>query len=252
MEQTEAEFLASYDPGKYPRPSVTADIVLFTVGPHGHLMVLLIRRGGHPFKDRWALPGGFVSAGKESVDQAAARELAEETGIQNAYLKQLYTFSDPGRDPRTHVISVAYTALIPYSRLKFAARDDAADAKLFRAIVNDGLLYLNHNDRIMFRGIDLGFDHNDIILTAIKRLQGRISYEPDAFELLEDKGRFTLYELQQIFEAIQDTELDTSNFRKMVRRNYVETGFIAETGERGKRNGYRPAALFCCTGQKGN
>lgn len=126
----EHDFLQEYDVSKYERPSVTADIIIFTVDEKKRLSLLLIRRGGYPYKDRWALPGGFLNAGKESADTAAARELFEETGIKNAYLKQLYTFSRPDRDPRTHVISIAYTALIPRGKLQFRAGDDARDARL--------------------------------------------------------------------------------------------------------------------------
>ena len=137
---TEEQFLEQYNPGDYPRPSVTADIVIFSIAdihgendskqPEKGQRVLLIRRGGHPYIGKWALPGGFVNP-DETVGEAASRELAEETGIQGAYLEQLYTFSKPGRDPRTWVISCAHMALIDGERLNIQAGSDAEDTRWF-------------------------------------------------------------------------------------------------------------------------
>src|SRR5262245_2898363 len=111
----------------YPRPSVTVDLVIFTIADD-NLKVLLIRRGIEPFKACWALPGGFVAI-DESLEEAAARELKEEVGVTNVYLEQLYTFGDPGRDPRGRVISVAYFALIDAERQRIVAASDADDAQ---------------------------------------------------------------------------------------------------------------------------
>lgn len=241
---TEQEFLQKYDASKYERPSVTADICIFTLSPENRLSILLIRRGGHPYQGCWALPGGFLNAGQESAEQAAARELQEETGIENAYLRQLYTFSRPDRDPRTHVISVAYTALIPRGRLAFQAGDDAAEARLFAVRLADGVLTLEAgSSRITER--ELAFDHAGVIKMAVQRLRGRIDYEPDAFELLEDKTAFTIFDLVQVFEAIKDTELDLPNFRKMFARNYLNTGIAAPLGRTRRDKGRRAAALYC-------
>lgn len=240
----ERDFLREYDASKYERPSVTADIIIFTVDEKNRLSLLLIRRGGYPYKDCWALPGGFLNAGKESADEAAARELFEETGIRNAYLKQLYTFSRPDRDPRTHVISIAYTALIPRGKLQFQAGDDAKDARLFAIYFQDGVLSLA-SDSLTLSEKELAFDHAEIIKTAILRLRGRIDYEPDAFELLESKMAFTIFELKQIFETIKDTTLDTANFRKMFFRNYVNTGIASSLGRTRRDKGRRAAALYC-------
>lgn len=130
--QTEEEFLKAYDPSVYPRPSVTVDTVIFCKGK-----VLLIKRGNHPFIDTWALPGGFVEP-EETCEQAASRELMEETGV-SAFPQQLKTYSDPHRDPRTRVITVAFTQVID-SLPEATAGDDASDAKWFDIIKsNDGL-----------------------------------------------------------------------------------------------------------------
>lgn len=249
-EQTEQEFLQNYDPGKYPRPSVTSDIVLFTMDGADNLSVLLIKRGGHPYKGRWAIPGGFLNAGKESSEEAARRELKEETGLDAAYLNQLYTFSDPGRDPRTHVISVVYTALVPKGKLTgFTAGDDASNAALF-AVSYDGKELSLACGAITLSGDDLAFDHKDIIIKAIERLRGRIWYEPDAFELLPDKGRFTINELKLAFEAVTGRVLDTPNFRKMFFRGYVRTGKTVPIGETRKGRGPHPAPLYTFTGKR--
>lgn len=252
MPPGERDFLAGYDPGAYPRPSVTVDIVILTIqpgqSPKGRRpSVLLIRRGGYPDKGKWALPGGFLTAGRESADEAALRELEEETGIGNACLRQLYTFSRPDRDPRTHVLSVAYTALIPYSELTYRAGDDAADAALFEIHSYDpgaGTFLLRNPNHGCVRPGDMAFDHAEILDTALRRLRGRISYEPDAFALLEDRKAFTLHELQEIFEAILGQSLDPSNFRKMLRNSYIATGLVRPTGQSARRKGRRPAALY--------
>lgn len=138
---TEEEFLAGYDAGDYARPSMAADMVIFTVSdektenyrklPERSLRVLLIRRGGHPYLGCWALPGGFVRP-TETIEQAAERELREETGVDRVYLEQLHTFSDVGRDPRTWVMSCAYMALVDSRGLKIQAGDDAEHAAWFK------------------------------------------------------------------------------------------------------------------------
>lgn len=138
---TEQEFLAQYKPGNYERPSMTVDMLIFAApGLHGSLTipaftehavkVLLVKRGGHPCLGQWALPGGFVNP-TETVTQAAYRELEEETGVTNVPLTQLYTFSQPGRDPRTWVMSCAHVALLDTDSLSLKAGDDADNAAWF-------------------------------------------------------------------------------------------------------------------------
>ena len=133
--QTLEAFLAAYDPGKYERPSVTVDVVLFTLLPGDpvRLGVLLIKRGDHPFINMWALPGGFIGMDEDLVE-SAHRELREETGVQDVTLTGLGVFGAPDRDPRTRVISVAYTGLVPMGALQPRAGDDAADAQLFSVL----------------------------------------------------------------------------------------------------------------------
>lgn len=138
---TEEEFLARYDSSRYEKPSVTVDMLIFTIAdrykeanvrkisPKG-LQVLLIKRGDHPFLGKWALPGGFVGM-RESLQAAAYRELKEETNVDNIYMEQLYTWGEVERDPRTRVISIAYLALVDSSRINLKAGDDAVDARWF-------------------------------------------------------------------------------------------------------------------------
>lgn len=131
---TEKEFLAKYRPGDYERPSVTVDILIFAVGQdeeETEPQLLLIRRKNHPCIGQWAIPGGFVEMG-EALEEAAERELFEETGLKDIYLEQVYTWGDVERDPRTRIISVSYMAVVQKSQLTARAGDDAADARWFQ------------------------------------------------------------------------------------------------------------------------
>lgn len=238
----EKAFLENYDVSKFERPSVTTDIVILTLDASDELNILLIKRGEYPYKDRWAIPGGFLSAGKESIDEAAARELKSETNIDDVYLKQLYTFGNPGRDPRTTVISVAYMALVPKHMLDIKAGDDAEDAKLFTIKYDvDGIIFTNENTVINEK--DLAFDHAEIIKMAITRLRNRIDYEDDAFNLLRDKNEFTISELKRIYETIKNRSLDLPNFRKTFLRDYVSTGRVIDLNKTEVSKG-KPARLY--------
>lgn len=245
----EKEFLECYDVSQYERPSVTADIVVLTPDASDELNILLIKRGGHPYKDCWAIPGGFLEAGKESIDEAAARELKSETNVDNVYLKQLYTFGDPGRDPRTTVISVAYTALVPKHMLDIRAGDDAKEAQLFKIRYDvDGIVFVNGNVTVTEK--DLAFDHAEIIKMAITRLRNRIDYEDDAFSLLKDKNEFTISELKRIYETIKNRTLDLPNFRKTFLRDYVSTGRVIDLNKSESSKG-KPARLYKYVEKKG-
>ncbi len=238
----EIDFLKTYDASKYERPSVTADIVVLTLDSSDELSILLIKRGEYPFKGCWAIPGGFLQAGKESIDEAAARELKSETNIDNVYLKQLYTFGNPGRDPRTTVISVAYTALVPKHMLDIKAGDDAQDARLFKIKYDvNGIVFTN--DGLTITESDLAFDHNEIIRMAITRLRNRIDYEDDAFSLLKNKNEFTISELKRIHETIKNRSLDLPNFRKTFLRDYVSSGKVKDLGKTVVSKG-KPARLY--------
>lgn len=177
---------------KYPHPSVTADCVIF--GFDGtKLQVLLIERGIEPYKGQWAFPGGFVNI-DESCEDGALRELQEETGLTGVYIEQFHTFSHPKRDPRERVITVAYYALVRLQDVK--AGDDAARAVWFAL------------DEIP----QLAFDHDLILREALRRLRERIHFEPVGFELLPEK--FTMKQLQNLYEAILDVRFDRANFAK--------------------------------------
>ncbi len=181
---------------KYPRPALTVDCVVFGLD-EGALKLLLIERDGEPFAGTWALPGGFVEM-RETLEEAARRELHEETGIRELYLEQLYTFGAVDRDPRERVVTVAWYALVNMSDHTIRAADDARQAEWFPAADLP----------------PLAFDHAEIVEMALRRLQGKVRYEPIGFELLPRK--FTLSELQRLYETILERSLDKRNFRKKI------------------------------------
>ncbi|HUV89665.1 MAG TPA: NUDIX domain-containing protein [Anaerolineae bacterium] len=203
----------------YPRPSVTADVIIFTLRGND-LQVLLIRRKYSPFEGMWAIPGGFVGI-SESLEEAARRELEEEAGVRDVYLEQLYTFGDPGRDPRGRVITVAYFALVPAAVISPRAGDDAAEARWWSVV---------HLP-------PLAFDHVGILAYALKRLRYKLEYTAVGFELLPEV--FTLSELQAAYEIILGEKLDKRNFRRKILRAEV----IEETGQTRTGEG-RPARLY--------
>lgn len=176
----------------YPHPAVTTDCVIF--GFDGtKLKVLLIERGIDPYKGKWALPGGFLRM-DESAEQGALRELKEETGLETAYIKQFHTFTEPKRDPRERVITIAYYALVRLQDVQ--GGDDAACAEWFAL------------DDVPA----LAFDHDQILRIATRELRQQIHFEPVGFELLPKQ--FTIRELQSLYEAILDVKFDRRNFYK--------------------------------------
>lgn len=190
---------------KYPHPSVTTDCVIF--GFDGNeLKVLLIERGIEPYKGKWAFPGGFMKM-DESAKQGALRELQEETGLTGAYIKQFHTFTEPDRDPRERVITIAYYALVRMQDVK--GGDDAAQARWFS----------------MDDVPSLAFDHDRILRMAQLELRRQIHFEPIGFELLPEK--FTMTELQQLYEAILDVKFDRRNFYKKM----VHLGLLTQLDE---------------------
>lgn len=277
----EIEFLKNYKPGDYARPSVTVDMLLFTVQdkisdnikkvPDKELKVLLIKRKNHPYICRWAIPGGFVDI-NESLNEAARRELKEETNIDNVYTEQLGTYGDVKRDPRMRVISVANIALVSSENLKPCAGDDAEDVAWFtvkkedivktsdKTIFNLVLESTEKNVKIVYKvtetftlngvskikNVDytltsdvlsaLSFDHAKIILDALDRLENKIEYTSIAFNLLPNL--FTLSELQKVYEAILNRPLEKSNFRKKIRPMLIETDYVNNSVA------YRPAKYY--------
>ncbi|HEX4204533.1 MAG TPA: NUDIX domain-containing protein [Ktedonobacteraceae bacterium] len=209
-----------YDPNKYERPSVTVDVVMMSLRQRD-LQVLLIKRRAWPYEGMWAIPGGFVNM-NESLETAAKRELQEETGVQDVYLEQLYTFGDPGRDPRTRVITVVYFALLDSERLQVRAAEDASDVEWFS----------------VYDLPSLAFDHDEILLYALHRLRGKLDYTTIAFNLLPEQ--FTLRELQRVYEMILHKRLDKRNFRKKV----LTTGILEDSGAKKMEGTHRPARLY--------
>ncbi len=280
---TEAAFLKAYDAGKYERPSVTVDMLLFAVMnkekesyrklPEKVLKLLMIKRGDHPFMGCWALPGGFADV-RESLDQAAQRELKEETNIENIYMEQLYTWGDVERDPRTRVIGCSYMALVDESILDVRAGDDAEAAEWFtvktrlveqqKAVTAEGYILqewvdltlrgredvltacikitkqvagnVTRTDRELVASNGIAFDHARIIEYGIERLRNKIQYTDIAFNLMPE--RFTLTELQQVYEVIMDKPLLKANFRRKI------AGMVSETGDYTRDAGHRPSKLY--------
>lgn len=205
---------------EFPRAALTVDCVVFGFDDAA-LKVLLIKRGIPPFKGKWALPGGFVRL-NETVDEAARRELSEETGLHNVFLEQLYTFGALHRDPRERVVSVAHFALVALAEHPATGATDASEAAWFS--VSDVPA--------------LAFDHADILATAITRLRGKVRYEPIGFELLPEK--FTLSQLQHLYEAVLQAPLDKRNFRKKI----LGMGLLLPLREQVRAGAHRPAQLF--------
>ena len=185
----------------------------------GTLQVLLIRRALEPFRNQWALPGGFVRV-DETLDEAARRELEEETGLKKVFLEQLYTFGGVTRDPRERVVSIAYYALVKPGLV--TGDTDAAEAKWFP--VSDLPV--------------LAFDHAGILATALERLRGKLTYQPIGFELLPPK--FTLTQLQRLYEAVLGEPLDKRNFRKKA----LSYDLLIPLKEKHQEGPHRPAQLF--------
>lgn len=202
---------------------VAVDAIVFGYSRTDGVSVLLIQRKYPPFKDLWAIPGGFVLE-EESLEQAVHRELREETGVTVNYLEQLYTFGDPGRDPRQRVISVAYVALVKsslYQQLR--ASTDAEDARWFpiKSLPK------------------LAFDHKRIVHAAIERVRAKIRYQPIGFELLDKK--FTFSDLERLYTVLLDRDIDRRNFAK----KFMALNVLDETDEVASPEGKgRPSKVY--------
>ncbi|CAB1244479.1 Bifunctional NMN adenylyltransferase/Nudix hydrolase [Clostridiaceae bacterium BL-3] len=275
--------MQKYDINEYERPSITVDMLIFTVKDKKEenyrklsgksMKLLLVKRADHPFIGQWALPGGFVSV-DESIDEAANRELKTETNVEDIYMEQLYTWGDVKRDPRWRVVSCSYMALVDGSLFDIKAGDDADDARWFdvkfemfeeKKTVLEKEFVFEKSVKIIFsseedtleavvkiterrrgrsasvkreivnsRGI--AFDHAKIIEYAIERLRNKIEYTDIVFNLMPE--RFTLSELQQVYEIILGRELLAAAFRRKI------SGKVIETNEFSKSAGHRPSKLY--------
>tara|TARA_R110001592_G_scaffold185845_1_gene430007 strand:- start:2889 stop:3566 length:678 start_codon:yes stop_codon:yes gene_type:complete len=199
---------------------LSVDAVVFGY-EEGNISVLLIKRKYDPFKGQWAIPGGFV-LNDESLEAAVERELFEETGIKINYLEQLYTFGKPDRDPRGRVVSIAYFGLVRPNTFKIVAATDAEQVQWF------------HINELP----ELSFDHKNILDAAIKRLQGKITYEPIGFELLDKKFPFS--DLEKVYATLLGRAVDRRNFRKKI----VGLNVLDELDEKASKGSGRPANLF--------
>lgn len=264
----EKTFLSNYNMNDYERPSVTADIIAFMIrsqesgnyrrNSKTSLSLLLIKRGGHPFKGCWALPGGFLNPG-ETIEQCALREIEEETSVKPASIMSVGMFSDPGRDPRGWIISNAFVSILSESTVTQQYGDDAADAQWFdvsfdkdksgdyrldlsygntklSAVLSEektefGRTYFNIKD-----SGQLAFDHAKIIATALTSLRNEAKDFENIFDFLPEK--FTLTQLQNVQETIMNISVLPANFRRKI------SGFVTETDEYTKGAGHRPAKLY--------
>jgi 8-oxo-dGTP diphosphatase len=219
--QSERQFLNDYDPAAYPAVAVTVDVVALTIRD-GRLCVLLVERGAHPFAGRRALPGGFVRA--ETLDDAALRELGEETGLRpghgdlrRVHLEQLRTYGNPDRDPRMRVISVAYLAFAPQLP-EPRSGSDAADAAWVP----------------VEEASELAFDHGTILADGLERARSKLEYTPLAAAFVGSE--FTIAELRQVYAAVWGEELHAGNFHRKV---LSVPGFVESTGSTQSRGGDR-------------
>ncbi len=217
----------AYDPSQFPAFAVTVDVVILTMAD-GELQLLLVRRGEAPFEGMWAIPGGFKRP-NETLDEAAKRELAEETGVDAAsLLTQFGAYGDPGRDPRMNVVTIAYLAVLRDVGALVAGTDAAAAALVPVSDVLNGKL-------------DLAFDHLQIVRDAIERV--RVELELTGIATAFVGTTFTLAELRAVYEAIWGVQLDAANFRRSI---VAENGWVIPTGRRAQPGpaGGRPAELY--------
>ncbi|MBQ1389712.1 MAG: NUDIX hydrolase [Clostridia bacterium] len=266
--QTENEFLSNYKIDKYERPSVTADIVAFMIrstqsdnyrmDKENRLSVLLIKRGGHPYKDHWALPGGFLVPG-ETVEECAFRETLEETNVLPVSIMPIGVFSKPGRDPRGWIISNAYVSIISEESVDQKGQDDANDAQWFdvkfdqnengncilnltydgvelNAVLTEEQTKFGRTSFIIKDSGGLAFDHAEIIASALSVLRNSAKNFDMIFDFLPEK--FTLSSLQKIQETIMNITVLPANFRRKI------SGYVTETGEYTQGAGHRPAKLY--------
>jgi 8-oxo-dGTP diphosphatase len=232
------ELPVASDLGAYPSPHLTVDIVLFTIEDNV-LKVLTMERSAEPFAGCQVLPGGFVHPG-ETLDDTARRVLAEKAGLSDLTVEQLYTFSAPDRDPRGWVVSTAYLALLPYPQL-YAAAGEIEELRLPQVMADQVGKAVQLSDA--GEPVRMGFDHAEIIRTALVRLRGKLDWSSLPFALLPQQ--FTLLELQRVHETILGRALNKPHFRKKWHGKILPDGsHIDATGQLTSGHRHRPAELY--------
>jgi len=264
---SEEEFLREYNPEEYDRLAVTVDVLVFSISNEEtgnyrktddkKMSILLVKRDNYPFKDKWCLPGGFVKI-DEDIDEAPSRILKSETNVDDIYLEQLYTYGSVNRDPRMRVISTSYMALVDKNKVTKNIRENASWFDVISCIEKDNVVDVildNGNTTIKFsiykelrekttdtysfktlRNDALAFDHPLVILTGMERLKNKAEYTDIVFNMMPD--RFTLGELQKVYEIILNKKLLDPAFRRII-ANKVEKTNAVKTG-----GGHRPSSLF--------
>jgi ADP-ribose pyrophosphatase YjhB (NUDIX family) len=221
---SEQEFLAHYNPNLYNRPSTSVDTVIFTVFD-GALQVLLVQRGDYPFKGKWSLVGGFIDLEQDlTLEDTAKRKLAEKTGVKTPYLEQCITIGNKHRDPRGWSVTTVYFALLSYEKITLQAGKGASEIK-WSPISNEGV------------SEDLAFDHHEILKLAIDRLRSKVLYTSLPAYLMPEK--FTLRDLQTVYEIILDRQLEVKSFR----RRMAKADILEETSQM-RQDAKRPARLY--------
>jgi len=221
---TEKEFLDNYNIHDYDAPLCTVDMAIFSL-INNELNVLLVCRDSYPFKDKWALPGGFIDLEKDnSIEIAAHRKLNEKTGLKSAYLEQVQTVGSPLRDPRGWSLTVLYFALVDITKVELFGEGKSSKWVPLNWLSNNAL----------------AFDHKSLVDVAMKRLYAKATYTALPIELMPQE--FTLTELQNVFELILGRDLQAKSFRNRV----VTAGMVEETGT-SKISGKRPAKLYKST-----
>ena len=264
---SEEEFLKDYNPDNFERLSMTTDILIFSVSSEEDsnyrktdkkkMSILLVKRDSYPFKGKWCLPGGFIKI-DENLDEAPKRILKNETGIDNIYLEQLYTFGDVKRDPRMRIVSTSYMALVDKNRLEGNLSENASwfdivfyeeDNKFVDIVLDNGQTSISFKieknlrekttDRYSFKIVEnqsLAFDHPVVILSGMERLKNKLEYTDIVFNMMPEL--FTLGELQQVYEVILNKKLLDPAFRRIIADKVEKTNKMKTGG------GHRPSYLF--------
>lgn len=265
---SEEEFLNSYNPDKFDRLSMTADILVISVsnkektntrGNDNKVMsILLVKREGYPFKDRYCLPGGFLNPKDETLEECAKRVLKSETNLEDIYLEQLYTFDSINRDPRMRVVSTSFVSLIDKNKITNMINKNASWFDIESITEKDNIVSIKLNngtcsfelkikqelrdkttDRYKYTGLDnklIAFDHDIVILSGLNRIRNKLSYTDIVFNMMPEY--FTLKDLQQVYEIILGKKLLDPAFRRMIMDKVVKTDLM-ESGI-----GHRPSALY--------